>query len=1149
MISLETAGQLIDFAGAGRLSTEAAQAQLAGAVALYNILNKHEVAYLADEVGMGKTYVALGTVALFRHFQPNFRILILAPRENIQKKWKKELENFVASNLRFPDLRMKALHGEPARSVVLCDSLLELVTQTTLDPDRDFIGRLPSFSFAFSDDEESVGKKMKNWTAVLPWIDPAAFGRGKADFKDAVARVACCALPVFDLVIVDEGHNLKGGLHERVAARNRVLALAMGHPEGAADPRVFKGYGPRAKRVLFLSATPLEDDYAQLWNQLRVFGKEHVAPELGHHASDPEQEKELREATRRFLIRRVSARRANGQSLTKNQYRRDWRSGGVALFDEPIPEPKDARAQLAVALVQKKVSEVLDAKFGSRFQIGMLASFESFLQTAKSVQRQGEEAPSHFDDVEQTEDVAEREGADVRSIDRLARDYRKRFDAELPHPKMDALVDALAGAFESGDKALVFVRRVASVKELQRKLEDRYDQWLLARLQRELRPELWTRVSNEHARYRRLRAEERDAHHHVGDVEDHEVGGLETFFAHFFRGQGPSGILSGASIAKRLKGASGIQSTFLEDNYAARLLDVPVEAVFDTLVTRVALSPEQVTQELRRRALPFLRSKKLERANVFLALQRAAQGLLAERAKDASIREQAEVMLQLRFDAAAVSGGGGEAPTNPREWLKLSTFWTDLRERAKTDGALAKLWPPPREGPFAARFREEELRRELLSSMARLGSPLIDLYVLIVNSLGSVDAGAREAEEGASDLSSRFLDLLSRQAQSAQHSSYSELCQASEQLELILDVNLPRLRAQSLDQVARELGSLLRNQSPVGGMFGGINETLVRQFRMPGYPQVLISTDLLQEGEDLHTFCSRVFHYGISWMPSSMEQRVGRVDRVNSAIDRRLSQLTRPPTGEDKLQVHYPYLAQTVEVLQVQTVLSRIDRFMQMMHRDLGTPEVEQQRHVDIGALIHRVARVAPPDASAPLQSAFEIAPWMIRAAAGGLAAGPEVAAGLRARFEGLARSALPGLEIRWEKSAQPGALLGTIALGVRSQPFTLLVQTFQGDLLVRCVSPVGVTLFEDRLEAIAEAARTHPVRITTTYRERFDSYDLAVEADVLLRGPAHDAELVAGLIRQVTVAADELEQVLLDVDEPMATFEADLKEETRVPR
>ena len=66
---------------------------------------------------------------------------------------------------------------------------------------------------------------------------------------------------------------------------------------------------------------------------------------------------------------------------------------------------------------------------------------------------------------------------------------------------------------------------------------------------------------------------------------------------------------------------------------------------------------------------------------------------------------------------------------------------------------------------------------------------------------------------------------------------------------------------------------------------------------MPGYPFVLVTTDLLQEGEDLHTFCSAVYHYGISWMPSSLEQRIGRMDRVQLPAERALKALDRKPTA------------------------------------------------------------------------------------------------------------------------------------------------------------------------------------------------------------------------------------------------------------
>lgn len=50
---------------------------------------------------------------------------------------------------------------------------------------------------------------------------------------------------------------------------------------------------------------------------------------------------------------------------------------------------------------------------------------------------------------------------------------------------MDALVDSLAESWETGRKTLVFVRRVASVKEIKRKLDERYDRWLLGRLRRD----------------------------------------------------------------------------------------------------------------------------------------------------------------------------------------------------------------------------------------------------------------------------------------------------------------------------------------------------------------------------------------------------------------------------------------------------------------------------------------------------------------------------------------------------------------------------------------------------------------------------------------------------------------------------------------
>ena len=115
----------------------------------------------------------------------------------------------------------------------------------------------------------------------------------------------------------------------------------------------------------------------------------------------------------------------------------------------------------------------------------------------------------------------------------------------------------------------------------------------------------------------------------------------------------------------------------------------------------------------------------------------------------------------------------------------------------------------------------------------------------------------------------------------------------------------------------------LQKQVPVGRMSGGVNQRLVRQFRMPGLPLVLVTTDVLQQGGDLHTFCRRIAHYGIAWTPSAIEQRTGRVDRIGGLVQRRLDGSPELPPAEDLIQVYYPHLRDTVELLQVRRVLRR----------------------------------------------------------------------------------------------------------------------------------------------------------------------------------------------------------------------------------
>ena len=1149
MIDVTLAGGLLDFGkriGPGQRAEE----QLQGAVAIHNILCEQDVAYLADEVGMGKTYVALGTAALFRHFNPQFRVLVIAPRQNIQRKWMKEMRNFVANNIRFADQRVKGIDGLPARELVFCDNLTGLVRETSLNPDRDFFTRLTSFSLPVSGEDagrsEEATRLREELRGHFPWLPCEIFDlRDKRGFKDNVARSICCVLPVFDLVIVDEGHNLKHGFSDHVSARNRVVSLVFGHPAGVDDRRLFENYGVRARKVLFLSATPVEESYAQLWNQLDVFGRGVGFEDLKRPDVNDERKKEL---VSRFLIRRVTEIRVNGKSLTKNLYRREWRSGGVDKHDEPI-RIEDDRQRLIVALVQKKVSELLqDKRFGNSFQIGMLASFESFLETAKLKQVDPDEG--NFDDAEQTDDSTEREGIDVTDVNRLARSYRNRFEQEMPHPKMDAILGRLSRAWQTGEKSLVFVRRVASVKELKRKLDEKYNDWLLKRLRAELPPNVQHRLKRAIERYdrERIAALDRGAAE-IGEItrssETDDRGGADTFFAWFLRGRTPLRILSGPLIRDRY---AMPHSPFFEDNYTAMVLGCSTNEVTTRMGSVVGQETGAFREALRGRTCKFLRpSTKLPRGDRFEAVQAAAIEWLKE--TNGPHQELANIVWHQRFEYDRPAAHAAAAP-DIGDWLECQTFFTELRKRPEL---RRRLWPEPKCADLTQAFRDQELRARLLAAATRLGHAFIDLYILTICRLGSLRLRAEETsddtpEAGAIQGIEAFLDLLETQMNKAAVTpswlAFDELAEIAENFDLIQDVNFSDARTLPLPEVARRFGTLLSRQQPTGGMAGQVNHTLVSQFRMPGYPLVLVSTDLLQEGEDLHTFCSAVHHYGISWTPSSMEQRIGRIDRVRSQTDRRLSRLSRELCDEEKLQVYYPHLQDTIEVVQVQRVLTRMNTFLRLMHEGLILPGGEEHK-VDIGRELMAERRVVPQIHEC-LRSAFRVQEQHLRGTRQALATTPLLAEIARKRFGGLVSVSLPGVAVKWESAAQPERLFGTVMLGGRQQPFTLLLRSFSDRSLIRCISPVGRVFLQNGAAAIQSRTAMEGVRVGAISTERDRTYNLTVEEDVLLPDEETvDASRLAWLIRNVTTAADGLEQANLPgQDEPLITFKADLEKE-----
>jgi len=134
---------------------------------------------------------------------------------------------------------------------------------------------------------------------------------------------------------------------------------------------------------------------------------------------------------------------------------------------------------------------------------------------------------------------------------------------------------------------------------------------------------------------------------------------------------------------------------------------------------------------------------------------------------------------------------------------------------------------------------------------------------------------------------------------------------------------------------------------------------------MPGYPYVLVTTDILKEGEDLHLYCKDVYHYGIAWNPSDMEQRTGRIDRINSACYFGLKD-DDEKTFDNSLQVFYPYLADTLEVNQVAKVFNKMNDFVNTFYDITITSERDSKASTD------EIVKNIPPQIKSFLISKYD---------------------------------------------------------------------------------------------------------------------------------------------------------------------------------
>ena len=236
------------------------------------------------------------------------------------------------------------------------------------------------------------------------------------------------------------------------------------------------------------------------------------------------------------------------------------------------------------------------------------------------------------------------------------------------------------------------------------------------------------------------------------------------------------------------------------------------------------------------------------------------------------------------------------------------------------DTLAARLAPYPELG---------DTQRELIQDVVRrfIRTPLfVGRYFDVNASSGKralTEAFDKRDGSGASlgDKIDAFLDFIVKRCSASEREEYLE---ALNQLQ-------PGFRGGSVDDLSQGRGiRAMPNIRLANGLVRQeTRQRLMLAFNTPFFPEVLVASSVLAEGVDLHLNCRYLIHHDLSWNPSTLEQRTGRIDRIGAKAE----------VVEKSIEVFLPYIGGTQDEKQYRVVMDRERWFQVLMGEDYRTDE------------------------------------------------------------------------------------------------------------------------------------------------------------------------------------------------------------------
>lgn len=938
----------------------------------YLLQPENKFLYIGDEVGLGKTYIALGIASLLRLYSNNpetYVDTILVPKKNLQYKWSKEIRNFINHNYTQKDNIVKSVLNLPVGQFNQ-KNIKGALSGFEGNKPQYIIYRNSSFSIGSNNNDDNkkgwidrLAEKLKDEQKPLFNQVAKKFRTNHILIKRAFAYLLNESLPEIDLLIVDEAHNFRHGLGKDVSIRNQVVSRILGINND--DEELFEHFPelkatskPKVKKLLLLSATPINNSLLEIKNQLDCFLPKH---RLSNLLQGKEDEDIIKKSINEFMIRGVMTVNVNNTPYSRNGYRHEHRNGNVEMSESAKrQELKDNATSLVLCLMQYKTIKELKLKSGNQFEMGMLAGFESFQKSATAYE----------DDTLSSR--KEREAKDESVLKEIIESYNAEFKNYPPHPKQESLVEELFQLMIKREKSLVFVRRIASVRELERKLFKKYSDYLIEKIKKVTKGKTINSIEVLFENYKNefIREQIEATLDTLEDRIKYDLRKLENY-----KPENDETIEQVISKDLREIFYSLVEneeiSNFrkeVENHIKLKIIRTELKELAKSLIIKkwdgnlVLIDEDEEDDENtilddyhdEERAPYFFQrffyneGKKFKNKSYKKDWYELNLLLINDKFNLFKLENKSKICRKYDFFNEPVDIKKFKAITDKTIEAIKSDQITDfsINNTFRTNTFLSELllnlckdefsiWIDNykgliRDNYYTAFLKELDTLNEILKSIFRQGSGLLIAFIADAKTTKSNNNDDDDKRDTRSEFINEMKSLL-----------LGEFNFVLDEIKQILK-DYEKLVERNFDDKDKIKYNLIQ-QLPVSGVSGhhkrNVRKTAI-QFRMPGYPYVLITTDILKEGEDLHSYCKNIYHYGIAWNPSDMEQRTGRIDRVDSLVYRKIKevenqQLTEIPF-QNKLQVFYPYLADTLEVNQMIRLFNGMDKFIEIFYNDLS---------------------------------------------------------------------------------------------------------------------------------------------------------------------------------------------------------------------